>query len=35
LVILNQDLTSVPPETIKDATVVMTIVDGKVRFGRP
>jgi hypothetical protein len=35
LVILDRDLTAVPPETIKDAIVVMTIVDGRVRFGKP
>jgi predicted amidohydrolase YtcJ len=33
-VILDRDLTRVPPETIRDAKVVMTVVGGKVVYDR-
>ncbi|HEV8177905.1 MAG TPA: amidohydrolase family protein, partial [Gemmatimonadales bacterium] len=32
LVVLDRDLTSIPPETIKDAAVLTTVVGGKVVF---
>jgi len=31
-VILDRDLTQVPPETIRDAKVVMTVAGGKVVY---
>jgi len=31
-VVIDKDLTTIPPETIRDAEVVMTIVNGKVVF---
>lgn len=34
IVILDRDLTRIPPAEIRDATVVVTIVDGKVAFQR-
>jgi predicted amidohydrolase YtcJ len=33
LVMIDRDITRVPPETIRDAKVVMTVVGGKVVFG--
>jgi predicted amidohydrolase YtcJ len=33
LVVLGKDLLTVPPETIKDIPIDMTIVNGKVVFG--
>ena len=32
LVIIDQDLTKIDPETIKDARIMMTIVDGKIEY---
>jgi hypothetical protein len=34
LVMIDRDVTRVPPETIKDAAVVMTVVGGKVVYAR-
>ena len=34
IVILDRDITGVPPETIRDAMVVMTVVGGRVVFER-
>ncbi len=34
LVLLDRDLTAIPPETIRDAKVLKTIVDGRVVFSR-
>lgn len=34
LVLLDRDITAVPPETIRDARVLMTVVGGKVVFQR-
>jgi predicted amidohydrolase YtcJ len=35
MVLIDQDLTRIPPETIKDAHVVTTLVGGKVVYQRP
>ena len=34
LVLLDRDLTRIPPETIRDARVIMTVVGGRVAFER-
>jgi predicted amidohydrolase YtcJ len=33
-VIIDRDLTKVPPETIRDARIMLTVVDGKPVFER-
>jgi predicted amidohydrolase YtcJ len=35
MVLLDRDLTTIPPETIRDAKVVLTMVGGRVVFERP
>ena len=32
--VIDRDLTTVAPETIRDAKIVMTVVDGRVVFER-
>ena len=34
IAVIDRDLTAVAPEAIRDAKVVMTIVDGKIVFER-
>ncbi len=34
LVLLDRDLTAIPPETIRDAKVLKTIVGGRVVYSR-
>ena len=34
LVMIDRDLTTIPPETIRDAKVVLTVVGGKAVFDR-
>ncbi|MCK4297842.1 MAG: amidohydrolase family protein, partial [Candidatus Marinimicrobia bacterium] len=33
-VIINKDIINIPPEEIRDARVMMTVVDGKVVYER-
>jgi predicted amidohydrolase YtcJ len=35
LVVIDRDLTKIPPETIRDAKVVMTVVGGRIVYERP
>ena len=35
IVVLDQDITAIPPEQIADAQVLMTIVDGRIVYLRP
>ena len=34
MVVLGEDILTVPTETIKDITIDMTIIDGRVVFAR-
>jgi predicted amidohydrolase YtcJ len=35
MVLIDRDLTTIPPETIRDAKVVLTMVGGRIVFERP